>query len=296
MKTAFKIIFFVLFISAASVAMMTFFVPAISHASVQISATIPGAYDTSNATTSAPGAFIADFYQYALMIGGILAFGVIVYGGIRYMTSAGNPSGQGDAKEWIQAAIMGILLLAGAYFILKVINPNLVNLNLPNPGQPSTYAGSAGMGSVAPGGGSVSQNLPALSGNGTAKENSIAAAAEAYYRTNTSNGPGNGTVACAWSVNNVLTSDGVAPLDSTSVQSLENSLTSGRGTLVDQSSAKAGDVVVQAQDGHVGICLNDGCSQVLSNSSSNASFSWISNTSFTPSYSGGPGRIYRVNS
>jgi hypothetical protein len=124
----------------------------IAHA-VTISATIPGAYDTSNATTSAPGAFIADFYQYALAIGGILAFGVIVYGGIRYMTSAGNPSGQGDAKEWIQAAIMGILLLAGAYFILKVINPNLVNLNLPSPGQPSTYAGSAGTGSVAPTGG-----------------------------------------------------------------------------------------------------------------------------------------------
>jgi hypothetical protein len=124
----------------------------IAHA-VTISATIPGTYDTSNATTSAPGAFIADFYQYALVIGGILAFGVIVYGGIRYMTSAGNPSGQGDAKEWIQAAIMGILLLAGAYFILKVINPNLVNLNLPSPGQPSTYSGSSGTGGGTGGGG-----------------------------------------------------------------------------------------------------------------------------------------------
>ncbi|MDR3581920.1 MAG: hypothetical protein P4L67_01455, partial [Candidatus Pacebacteria bacterium] len=86
---------------------------------VTISASIPGSYDTS-AATATPGQFIADFYQYALIIGGLLAFGVIVYGGIRYMTSAGNPSGQGDAKDWIQAAIMGILLLAGAYFILKV--------------------------------------------------------------------------------------------------------------------------------------------------------------------------------
>jgi hypothetical protein len=66
------------------------------------------------------------------MVGGILASGVVVYGGVRYMISAGNPSGQSDAKEWIQAAIMGILLLAGAYFILKVINPNLVNLTLPD--------------------------------------------------------------------------------------------------------------------------------------------------------------------
>jgi uncharacterized membrane protein YgcG len=130
----------------------------IAHA-VTISASIPGTYDTSNAAATSPGAFIADFYQYALVIGGILAFGVIVYGGIRYMTSAGNPSGQGDAKEWIQAAIMGILLLAGAYFILKVINPNLVNLNLPSlqsVGQTNTSGGTgSAAGSGTSGGGTT---------------------------------------------------------------------------------------------------------------------------------------------
>ena len=124
----------------------------IAHA-VTISATIPGSYDTSNPATTSPGAFVADFYQYALVIGGILAFGVIVYGGIRYMTSAGNPSGQGDAKEWIQAAIMGILLLAGAYFILKVINPNLVNLTLPDLTSVGVTNTSGGTGSTGGGGG-----------------------------------------------------------------------------------------------------------------------------------------------
>ncbi len=54
-----------------------------------------------NSTSSSPGAFIANFYQFALMIGGILAFGVIVFGGIKYMASAGNPSGQTEGKEWI---------------------------------------------------------------------------------------------------------------------------------------------------------------------------------------------------
>ena len=140
--------------------MLTFFIPIPTYAQVHISASIPGTYDTSNAATASPGQFIADFYQYALVIGGILAFGVIVYGGIRYMTSAGNPSGQGDAKEWVQAAIMGILLLAGAYFILKVINPNLVNLSLPSlqsVGQVNTSGGTgsgAGGGSGTSGGGS----------------------------------------------------------------------------------------------------------------------------------------------
>jgi hypothetical protein len=75
---------------------------------------------------------VANFYQFALMIGGILAFGVIVYGGVKYAASAGNPSAQGDAKEWIEAALLGLLLLVGAYFVLSVVNPQLLNLNLPS--------------------------------------------------------------------------------------------------------------------------------------------------------------------
>jgi hypothetical protein len=95
---------------------------------VTISMTVPGSVPNS---TSTPGAYVANFYQFALRIGGILAFGVIVYGGVRYMVSSGNPSGQSDAKEWIEAALLGLLLLAGAYFILDVINPQLINLSLP---------------------------------------------------------------------------------------------------------------------------------------------------------------------
>jgi hypothetical protein len=96
---------------------------------VTISASIPGT--NANSTSSSPGAFIANFYQFALMIGGILAFGVIVFGGIKYMASAGNPSGQTEGKEWIWGALTGLLLLAGAYLVLHTINPQLVNLNLP---------------------------------------------------------------------------------------------------------------------------------------------------------------------
>ncbi len=97
---------------------------------VDISAAIPGT--NSITTQTPPSAFVANFYNYALSISGILAFGVIVYGGIKYMVSAGNPSGQGDAKEWIKSAIMGLLLLAGAYMVLNIINPGLVNMGLPS--------------------------------------------------------------------------------------------------------------------------------------------------------------------
>jgi hypothetical protein len=125
--------------------------PSIAHA-VTISTAIPGT--NLNTTSSSPGAFVANIYQFALVIGGILAFGVIVYGGIRYMTSAGNPSAAGDAKEWIEAALLGLLLLAGAYFILGVVNPQLLNLNLPalQPANVSSTAGGTANGCGACGG------------------------------------------------------------------------------------------------------------------------------------------------
>ncbi len=101
----------------------------VAHAvTIPISMSIPGVSTTASST---PGTWIANFYQFALMIGGVLAFGIIVFGGVKYMTSAGNPSGQGDAKEWIQAALLGLLLLIGAYFILDIVNPQLLNLGLP---------------------------------------------------------------------------------------------------------------------------------------------------------------------
>jgi hypothetical protein len=261
---------------------------AFAAATVTISPVLPGSL--SGVGSAGPGAFVKNFYQYALFISGILAFGAIVYGGIRYAWARGNPSGETEAKAWIWSALLGLLLLAGAYLILFTVNPNLVNLSLPTlPTAPAVSPGTISGGGITSG----RSFSPGLGGN--AATNAISASAISYFGTNTSGGPGNGTVSCAWAVNNVLAQAGIAPLDSNSVQSMENALTSGRGTQVDPSQAQPGDIVIQAQDGHVGVCMNVGCTQVLSNSSSNASFSWVSDTSFSPSYSGGPGRIYQVN-
>ena len=76
---------------------------------------------------------------------------------------------------------------------------------------------------------------------------------------------------------------------------MENGLRSGRGTLINQQDTVAGDIVIEAGTSHVGICLENGCKRVISNSSSKASFSWVSGPDFKDSYSGGIGRFYRVN-
>jgi hypothetical protein len=127
---------------------LSIFSPLYAHAvAISVSSAIPG----TNATSSGPGAYIANFYQLALLAGGIIAFGAIVYGGVLYAVSAGNASKQTEGKEWITSALLGLLLLAGAWLILYTINPNLVNLSLPNLTPLQTAGGSSPQDSAASG-------------------------------------------------------------------------------------------------------------------------------------------------
>ena len=109
--------------------MKTFFtwlaIPIAHAVDINVSPAIPG----SNPASTGPAGFVANFYQFALLVSGVLAFGAVVYGGIKYLSSAGNPSAQSEGKDWIESALIGLLLLAGAYLILSVVNPAIVNIN-----------------------------------------------------------------------------------------------------------------------------------------------------------------------
>ncbi len=78
---------------------------------------------------------IEDFakYIYYLLLGisGLLAFGVIVYAGIQWFTSAGNPEKINDARERITAAFIGLVILFGSFLILNEVNPNLLRFKVP---------------------------------------------------------------------------------------------------------------------------------------------------------------------
>ncbi len=95
----------------------------------EISTNLPGPYDVAE---TGPVGIIANAYYIALGIGGLLAFGSIVYAGIRWTTSQGNPGTISDAKDQIVQALWGLVLLGGAYVILNTINPELTVLRLPN--------------------------------------------------------------------------------------------------------------------------------------------------------------------
>ncbi|MEO0519226.1 MAG: hypothetical protein AAF171_18200 [Cyanobacteria bacterium P01_A01_bin.116] len=112
----------------------------------------------------------------------------------------------------------------------------------------------------------------------------------------TSAGPDGGNLACAWAVNRVLENAGIQPLGTNPnyVPSVEADLQSGRGSQISQSDARAGDIVIEGSQTHIGICLNDGCTQVRSNSSSRARFAWDSDFNFNGFYGGGNSRVYRL--
>src|SRR3989344_4118562 len=71
---------------------------------------------------------VNNFYNWALGIGAIAALGIIVFGGILNITSTGSPGRLSEAKAWITAALVGLLILFGSFLILKTLNPKLTNL------------------------------------------------------------------------------------------------------------------------------------------------------------------------
>jgi hypothetical protein len=90
---------------------------------------IPG--DISVAGNGDPAGILVNFYQFGMLLAGILAFGMVVWAGIQYSLSRGNAAGQTDARDKVIQAFLGILLLVGAYAILYTLNPGLTRLQLP---------------------------------------------------------------------------------------------------------------------------------------------------------------------
>ena len=117
----------------------------------------------------------------------------------------------------------------------------------------------------------------------------VAEATQRYMGTSTAAGPDGGNLACAWSVNNILSNAGLQKVGSNPnyVPSVEQALQGGRGTAIEARDARPGDIVIWPNGHHIGIAMGNG--QVANNSSSRASFS---NMQSIPAGA----RVYRLNS
>ena len=74
---------------------------------------------------------IAWFYYFIVGISGLAAFFMLVWGGFTWLTSAGSPAKISEAKECINSAVLGLIIILASFLILKVINPELITLRLP---------------------------------------------------------------------------------------------------------------------------------------------------------------------
>jgi len=61
------------------------------------------------------------YINLGLAIVGIIAVGFLIYGGFRYITSAGNDEVAEGAKKTIQNAIIGLVIIILSYTIITVI-------------------------------------------------------------------------------------------------------------------------------------------------------------------------------
>ncbi len=75
---------------------------------------------------------INDIYVYSVSLGGILAFGIIVYAGIRWILSAGKQDAIKDARDQIVQAILGLGLLLLAVVILNSV-PGIAEIDTTDP-------------------------------------------------------------------------------------------------------------------------------------------------------------------
>ncbi len=86
--------------------------------------TLPGFFDQGKPVQT-PEDLVSGAYTLAIGIASILAVLMIVWGGIKYIVSE-TPFEKGDGKKDIQNAFYGIIILLGAYIILRTINIDLV--------------------------------------------------------------------------------------------------------------------------------------------------------------------------
>lgn len=66
-------------------------------------------------------------FQFGLGAIGIVAFGSIIYGAVKYMAAAGDPGAITEAKGRIFSALWGIGIALTSIILLSAINPDLVN-------------------------------------------------------------------------------------------------------------------------------------------------------------------------
>lgn len=75
---------------------------------------------------SVAGKILLAVFEIVLRIGGIVAIGMVVYGGILYVLSQGEPDRTKNAKNTIVNALIGLVIAMSSVAIVNIIARNIV--------------------------------------------------------------------------------------------------------------------------------------------------------------------------
>jgi len=88
-------------------------------------------------------AFVAGAYRLSIVVAAMLAVVKIIYGGVQWMLTDVVTSKE-NAKKDIRGAILGLLIVLSAVFILEIVNPQLTRFSLFSDAPPVTVGQPGG--------------------------------------------------------------------------------------------------------------------------------------------------------
>jgi hypothetical protein len=74
-----------------------------------------------------PRTVVAKIINFALGFLGVIAVAIILFGGFKWMTSAGNEDKVGEAKQMLGAGVIGLIIILAAWAVANFIISNLNN-------------------------------------------------------------------------------------------------------------------------------------------------------------------------
>lgn len=81
-----------------------------------VTPTTPGGLSSNDLSTT-----ISNIINAVLALVGIIALGVILYGGFRWMTAAGNEEAVGEAKKIITAGVIGLIIVIIGWAVVSFV-------------------------------------------------------------------------------------------------------------------------------------------------------------------------------
>jgi hypothetical protein len=67
------------------------------------------------------GTLISRFVSIGIAVGGVLTLILLIWGGFKYISSAGDPKGPGEARDIITAGLVGFGIVFIAFWVVQLI-------------------------------------------------------------------------------------------------------------------------------------------------------------------------------